>query len=227
MTQSPAEALGEYAELVKTVVIKLIQDRTDQMMEAADAAQSRYGMVFGAQWRDLHADAAEAFHDQGYDVVRLRPAGYDVPVINNSLVYLWRKPNGRNKDTCFATSQTRRDALALSPNLQLRLEYDGDEPIEGEVVTATDLNRIIANAPKTMNLVVIRIMSSDRGLDAISWAVVTPVADGTVRFNHEETLWTPALAATTATADNAAFDSGEPIKPALEPREGEGGLDDR
>jgi len=220
MTATPAEALGEYYDVVCAVVVDLVRARTNNMIEANAPANSRYGMAFGSQWRDLLADSVDAFNARGFPIEKLAPAGYEVPVVNGCLVYVCRKPNGRSK-AAFASSATRRGGLDLVTDSQYRLEYE--DQIEFDELRSTDLNEMVRRAPRSMPFVVVYVESSPNGLSSIVLAVLTLNPDGTTQFNHEEEILGVAeVTDAGATTTVVAFDSGAPVKPLIEPRPTEG-----
>ncbi|MER7544713.1 hypothetical protein ABTW95_17065, partial [Spirillospora sp. NPDC127506] len=104
---SPAEALGSHAPGARDLLVEVVRSRHDREAEAHLAKGSRYSMGFGSQWRDLLDDALEAMADRGYQSHKLAPAGYELPVVNDSLIYVWRVPGTPDAVSRFASSPTR------------------------------------------------------------------------------------------------------------------------
>lgn len=214
---SPADALGAHVESARDLLVEVIRARHENAADAHDAAKTRYGLVFGGQWRDLLDDTRDAFKDRGFSVHKLIPAGYKLPIVNGSLLFVWRIPVGVEAVANFASSTTRRNGF-LSPQPDPTLfgpSFDdgGDSP--RDAIEQAELERLIQSAGETMPVVLVMVHSSPRQLVSISWAVAEHVA-GKVQLSGEETIWESELGAEAAEANVESFDTGLPVVPTIE-----------
>ncbi|GAA1828753.1 hypothetical protein [Actinomadura chokoriensis] len=224
---SPAEALGSHAPGVRDLLVEVVRSRHDREAEAHLAKGSRYSMGFGSQWRDLLDDALEALADRGYQSHKLAPAGYELPVVNDSLIYVWRVPGTPDAVSRFASSPTRKNGFCARPPDPMLFELGfGNEPEsddeasgEAEKVKVEHLVRVVGDS---MPVVLVMVHSSPRQLQSIEWAVADLDDEGKVKLHGHEAIWEPELIAADATSDGGSFDSGTPVPPAVEPRKQEG-----
>ena len=224
---SAAEALDRHIDFARDLLVKTIRYRHDRFAEAHVVSESRYGNGFGAQWRDLLDDTAEAFQQHAYQTHRLMPAGYKLPIVNNCLVYVWRVPDSSSGVEAFASSPTRINGFSAVPPQPMLFE-----PGPGAVDDATtdhdqqlsELTDALEEAAVTaMPLVLVAVQSSPSQLQKIEWGVAELNAEtGDVSLNGRATLWLAELQTETPAKDVASFDSGVPTPPVLEPRKQEG-----
>lgn len=220
----PAEALGRHAHTVCHLVVEAVRSRHVRFAEAHQVSGSRYTMGFGAQWRDLLVDVHEALKSRGYRTYQLPPAGYQLPVVNDCLVYVWRVPDS-DAVTSFASSPTRVNGFSaplLSPMLFEPGETDSSEkPIPSS--EETKLEQIASAASDVMPLVLVIVQSTPRQLQSIEWAVAEfDAATGKVKLHGQERLWESEGVSANAATDIDSFSSGTPNGPEVEPREQEG-----
>src|SRR5690606_4355418 len=115
VSRSPASALGPHAHGVRDLLVGVVRARHDRAAEAHQASGSRYSMGFGSQWRDLLDDALEALSGRGFLSHKLAPAAYELPVVNDCLIYVWRVPDTPDAVRGFASSPTRKNGFAARP----------------------------------------------------------------------------------------------------------------
>ncbi|KUM35211.1 hypothetical protein [Arthrobacter sp. EpRS71] len=224
---SPAAALGEQANDVRPLLVDVVRYRHDRSAEAHQVSESRYGMGFGSQWRDLLDDVQDAMKARGYRTYRLPPAGYKLPVVNDCLVYVWRVPDSVDAISSFASSPTRLNGFAaelLDPTL-----FEPGFTGEPELTSVNDspevdeLGRVVRAADDVMPLVLVMIQSTPRQLQSIVWAVAElDKESGDVRLHGQETLWAPQVNVDDAAIYVESFDSGTPNEPKIAPQEQEG-----
>jgi len=218
--KSPAEALGSHYPDVHDLVVEVVQARHGHAVEAHDAAATRYGFGFGSQWRDLLDDTRDAFKDRGHPSRKLAPGGYQVPIVNDCLVYVWRVPAAPDAVRDFASSTTRMNGFFSSPPEPVLFDnsfMDGGEPSLAGIVEM-ELGELVKFGGGEMPVVLVMVRSSPRLLASIDWAVAELVA-GQVRLHGEETMWEPDLGLDEAAANVESFDSGTPVAPAIELQE--------
>lgn len=220
---SPAEALGSYAPDLRDLLVKIVAARHALAAEAHVVSKSRNVMGFGSQWRDLLDDTREALTDRGFRSCKLAPGGHEIPVVNDSLVYVWRVPNNSKAVSEFASSPTRRNGFMTpplpptlwEPSLSAELESAEDATGEGEI------GPVLKAAGESMPLVLVMVESTPRRL-SIDWAVAVLDDDGKVELRGQEAIWEPEPVAVKTPTGVDPFDSGEPDMPKVEPREQEG-----
>jgi len=115
---SPADALGPHAHRIRPLLIETARFRHDRSADAHEVSESRYATGFGAQWRDLQDDARTALKNLGYQTYPLPPAGYQLSVVNDCLVYVWRVPGHVDNISAFASSPTRKTLSRPSRRIQ-------------------------------------------------------------------------------------------------------------
>lgn len=219
---SPSAALGAEAEGLRRLLVETIEARHALAADAHLVSESRYGMGFGSQWRDLLDDTREALVNRGFESCRLAPGGHDIPVVNNCLVYVWRVPSQPDAVSEFASSPTRRNSFAVPPpepglwEPSLSDEQSTvDNRNEGEVGQAL---RAVGDA---MSVVLVMIESSPRRLHSIDWAIAVLDEHGKVELRGTEPIWVPEWEVDVTQSDVESFDSGKPIEPTVEAREQE------
>jgi hypothetical protein len=150
----------------------------------------------------------------------LAPGGYQVPIVNDCLVYVWRVPAALDAVKHFASSTTRMNGFFSSrpePVLFDNGFMGGGEPALASIV-GMELEELVKLDGGEMPVVLVMVRSSPRLLASIDWAVAELVA-GQVRLHGEETMWEPDLVSDETAADVESFDSGAPVAPAIELQE--------
>lgn len=223
---SPAEALGSHVHGVRDLLVEVVRSRHDRAAEAHLASGSRYSMGFGSQWRDLLDDAQEALADRGYQSHKLSPAGYELPVVNDCLLYVWRVPSTPDAVTDFASSPTRKNGFSAQPPDPMLFEPGfGDEPDHDEVsddAEESNVERLVNAVGGSMSVVLAMVHSSPRQLQSIEWAVAELDDSGKVKLHGHESIWEPESDVDPVASDVESFDRGTPVEPVIEPREQEG-----
>lgn len=224
---TPVTALGIHTSGVRDLLVEVIRARHELAAEAHSVGGSRYAMDFGTQWRDLLDDVKEALVDRGFQSHKLAPAGYKLPVVNDSLIYVWRAPGAPDAVTRFASSPTRRNGFSAEPPPAMLFEPDLDGEPEADDASSSaseeaKVERVVRAASGTMPVVLVILHSSPRQLQSIEWAVAELADDGTVSLSGLEAIWEPEANVDVAMSDVESFDSGSPAVPAvgLQPREG-------
>ncbi|NNG37371.1 hypothetical protein [Nakamurella aerolata] len=223
---SPAEALGSHAHGVRDLLVEVARSRHDRAAEAHLASGSRYSMGFGSQWRDLLDDVMEALADRGYQSHKLSPAGYELPVVNDCLLYVWRVPGTPDAITDFASSPTRKNGFSAQPPDPMLFEPGfGDGPDHDEAAEDTEeakIDRLVRAVGGSMPVVLAMVHSSPRQLQSIEWAVAELDETGKVKLHGHEPIWEPEANVDAVASDVESFDRGTPVEPVIEPREQEG-----
>lgn len=222
---SPPEALGSHARDVRDLVVGAVRSLHERFAEAHEISDSRYGMGFGSQWRDLLDDVSEVHAARGYRTHKVLPGGYKLPVVNDCLVYAWRSPEASGTVSSFASSPTRMNGFA-TPLLDATLFEPTPKDSPAGVVKSpevTELEDTVRAAEGVMPLVLVIIQSSPKQLQSIDWAVAELDGDtGKVVLHGRENIWGPELAVGEITSDVEPFDSGTPNGPTIEPQEQQG-----
>lgn len=218
---SPADALGSHAPGVRDLLVEVVRSRHDRAAEAHQASGSRYAMGFGSQWRDLLDDVQEALADRGFQSHKLAPAGYELPVVNDSLLYVWRVPGTPDPLSEFASSPTRKNGFAAQPPDPMLFEPSfGDESESDEEMSedadAAKAGRVVRTVGDTMSVVLVMVHSSPWQLQSIEWAVAELDDAGKVELRRQECIWEPESVAADAASDVESFDSGHPVPPGVE-----------
>ncbi|NCL75749.1 hypothetical protein [Rhodococcus sp. YH1] len=218
---SPADALGSYVSGLRDLIVETVRSRHVLSAEAHQVSESRYAMGFGSQWRDLLDDTRDALKDRGFRLCKLAPGGQEVPVVNDSLVYVWRVPNHPNAVSKFASSPTRRSGFTaepLDPTLwdpRLSEDHEVHEVVENNS-EADELGPVLRAVGDTMTLVLVMVQSTPRQLQSVEWAVAVLDDDGKVELRGQERIWEPELVTDDAASDVESFDSGVPVAPVVE-----------
>lgn len=221
---SPAEALGAQASVLRDLLVDVVRSRHALAAEAHTVSESRYAMGFGSQWRDLLDDTRDALTDRGFRSLKLAPGGHPIPVVNDALVYVWRVPNNPNAVSMFASSPTRKNGFTTPPLDPALWEPSlTDEPASvDDAVEVDEIDPVLLAAGDSMPLVLVMVESTPRALQSIEWAIAMRDSEGKVVLRGKETIWEPEPATDEATTGIESFDSGAPVEPKVEPREQEG-----
>ncbi|MCK7675741.1 hypothetical protein [Corynebacterium pygosceleis] len=224
--RSPAEALGSHAHDARELLVDVIRRRHDCAVEAHQASDSRYFIVFGSQWRDLLADVHEAFADRGCRSHKPPPARYNLPVVKDCILYVWRIPGDSDAESDFASSPTRKNVFSAQPPAPTLFESGfGDEFDHEGVSENTDeakVKRLLSEVVGFMPVVLVMVHSSPRQLQSIEWAVAELDDSGEVKLHGRESIWEPEGNIVPEVSDAESFDHGTPVEPVVEPREQEG-----
>lgn len=215
---SPADALGSSAAGLRDLLIKIIRARHGLAAEAHVVSESRYAMGFGSQWRDLLDDTCEALKGRGFRSCKLAPGGHKVPIVNDSLVYVWRMANNPNAVSEFASSPTRKNGFMTAPPDPTLWEpslADDPEPVH-DASDQSEIGPMLRAVGDTMPLVLVMVESTPQRLRSIEWAVAVLDGDGKVQLRGQECIWRPEPAAYDAASDVESFDSGVPVAPVVE-----------
>lgn len=223
---SPAEALGSHTHGSCNLLVEVVRSRHNRAAEAHQASGSRYSMGFGSQWRDLLDDVYEAFANRGYQSHKLSPAGYNLPVVNDCLLYVWRASSTSDAVTGFAASPTRKNCFSAQPPDPMLFEpgFGDESDHDGASANAEDTNveHVVRTVRGAMPVVLIMVHSSPFHLQSIEWAVADLDETGEVTLHGREPIWKPEVNVDSAASDAESFDRGTPIQPVVEPREQEG-----
>ena len=225
---SPTTAFGPSASGLRELLVETVRARHALMAEAHQISGSRYGMAFCSQWRDLLVDTREALKSRGFRSYKLPPGGYDIPIVNDCLVYVWRVPNPRAVSE-FASSPTRMSGFMTQPPEPTLWEPDlsgkresGQDAGDPDGTNPDDVGPVLQAVGETMPLVLVMIASTPQQLQSIEWAVAVLDAEGKVELRGQESIWKPELGTEHTAAEVESFDSGSPIGPKIEAREQEG-----
>lgn len=220
---SPAEAFGAQAPALRDLLVKIVRARHALAVEAHLVSASRYAMGFGTQWRDLLDDTRDTLRAQGLRSCKLAPGGHEIPVVNDTLVYVWRVPNHPDAVSEFAVSPTRKNGFTtplLDPALwepSLSEEQETTDDATGK----SELGPVLKAAGDSMPLVLVLVASTPRQLRSIEWAVAVLNGEGKVELRGQEAIWEPEPVADGNAPGIKSFDSGVPVAPKVEPREQE------
>jgi hypothetical protein len=215
---SPVDALGSHAPGLRDLVVEIVRTRHGLAAEAHQVSESRYGMGFGSQWRDLLDDAHDKVTEHGFQSHKLPPGGHKVPVVNDCLVYVWRVPEDPNAVSKFAASPTRQAGFVAPPPPAMLFGptfTDEVQPTEEAPQTAETAS-LMAAVHDTMPLVLVMVWSTPRQLQSVEWAVAVLDDAGKVQLRGQECIWEPELIADDAASDIESFDSGAPVVPVVE-----------
>lgn len=218
---SPADALGSHAPNVRDLLVEVVRSRHDRQAVADLVSESRYGMGFGSQWRDLLDDVQDALADRGFQSHKLAPGGYVLPVVNDSLLYVWRVPDTPDAVSKFASSPTRKNGFAAEPPDPMLFEPRFGEKPERNGETSdkpeeAKVERLVRVVDGTMLVVLVMVHSSPRQLQLIEWAVAELDDAGKVTLRGQESIWEPELVAADAASAFEPFDNGTHDGPAVE-----------
>lgn len=214
---SPTDALGSHTRGLRNLLVEVVQARHALAAEAHLVSESRYAMGFGSQWRDLLDDTSQKLKDQGFRSVKLAPGGHEVPVVNDSLVYVWRVANNPNAVREFAASPTRKNGFMVAPLDPTLWEPSlSGEPEPAQNAAEGELVPVLRAVDDDMPLVLVMVESTPRQLQSIDWAIAVLNGDGKVDLRGQECIWKPEFVAADAASDVESFDSGVPVAPVVE-----------
>lgn len=224
MSSLPSDALGSRAPAVRELLVEVVRSVHDRFAESHLVSRSRYSIDFGTQWRDLLAETQEAFGEHGFQSHKLVPAGYRLPVVNDCLLYVWRKPDSAEEDA-FASSPTKKNSFNVplpAPTL-LEPDFGGVFTTEAAEPDEPKLERVVRAARDVMPLVLVIVQSSPWQLQSIEWAVAElNESSGTVQLHGRASIWEPEFVEIGVVAEGESFDSGNPIAPPVHLRKQEG-----
>ena len=225
---SPIDAFGSYAATVSEIIVDVVRTRHGYAADAHQAAHTRNTRGYSTLWQDLLVDVQDAFVDRGHDLHRLAPAGHKVPVINGCILYVWRV-HASGDAVHFAASPTRMSCFnaplpeptLFGPDFLGSLTPTAVQP-HSEPEQSADLEAVMNAVDSKMPVVLVKVYSSPRQLQAIDWAVAElDRATGEVGYHGEETIWQAEPAIESEASDVESFAAGTPVEPVVEPREQE------
>lgn len=226
--QTPTDLLGQNAEWVKQMLVSVMRKNHNQFASAQEESRSRHALVYGAGWRDLTDEVAQVFKQAGFHTHRIKPAGYEIPIVNECLIYAWRKPES-TRLSAFASSQTKRGLFDV-PNWQQALfePKTGRDDTDYRYEEELEIKDLLTNVNRNRPVIVVIRESTPQSLQSICWAIAEFDADEReVNYRGWETLWSPDLAHEELDLNEESFDSGLPESPLVEPRkEGRVGTDE-
>ncbi|MFE5291840.1 hypothetical protein ACFQ8T_06630 [Isoptericola sp. NPDC056618] len=212
---TPVDALGPHYDTARDVVVEVVRTRTERMVDAHQVSGTRNTSLFGTQWRDLLTDSRVALTSRGFRSHKLPPAGYELPVVNDCLIYVWRVSDDTDAVKNFASSPTRLNGFATPPPPMSLFDgtvIDVVEPVV-EVGESQEALAMRNAAQEHMPLVLVMIWSTPRGLSGIEWGVATLNSESKVVLHGQESIWSPELVTASVDTDVESFDSGVPAKP--------------
>ncbi|WP_282856969.1 hypothetical protein [Pseudoclavibacter helvolus] len=205
---SPSVALGAHAVAALDLVVETVRARHEYAAAAHAVSHTRYGFGFGGQWKDLLDDTADAFTERGYGLHTLKPAGHRLPIVNNSLIYVWRVPEKPNALRDFAQGATRLSSFFVeyTPDLFGPSYIDGGEQLH-DAEEQAEFERALRAAGEAMPVVLVLVHSMPRQLTAIEWAVAQHVP-GDVILLGKASIWSTGSDDAEATDVTESFDAG-------------------
>ncbi|TWP33005.1 hypothetical protein [Leekyejoonella antrihumi] len=218
---SPANALGPYARVIRQVLIDVVRSRHERSAEAHQVMETRYAIAYGGMWRDLLDDIHEALTGRGFQSHKMLPGGYQVPVVNNCLVYVCRLPDSPDAVSSFASSPTRKNGFTAQPPEAMLFKpgyFEGDES-HNDASEESELHRALRAVPDTMPVVLVTVQSSPLQLQSIRWGIAMLDESGAVNLRGQELLWEPESGVDTEVSEVESFDQGTPVVPPVELRE--------
>lgn len=224
---TPQEALGVGATDVHEAVVETVQSVHNRFAEAQHITRSRYGDVYGNQWRVLLDEVHDALSWKGYRTHTLRPGSYKVPVVGDCLVYTWRMPAAAGESVArFASSPTRKSGFDAAAPHPLLFETDpGGEPDGDDAEPQVPaVEQVISQVPERLSVVLVVVHSTPRRLQKIEWGLAElSEQTGEIELHGRQTIWEFEMSSDgEGIAPEGAFDSGEPVGPTLTPRKQEG-----
>lgn len=212
---------GEDTELLKSKLVDTIRAAHLRHVEtqrvSGQVGQSHYGLI----WKSLPVDCVAAVQKHWVRATTVHPgrAGYQLPVLQGTVIFPWRPRGGGDPDTTpFVTGPSRAGLWALSPDPQGMLEL-GDLGADSPDAALEDLREVVELAEAAhLRVVIVAVESDVSRLRQITWGVAEPALDGTVRFVEPETLYVgddldtvaaaPATAATPIITAPTVADAG-------------------
>lgn len=225
---TPADALGQHTDRARRLIIESVLSRHEQAAAAHAVSGTRYGGVFGSQWRDLLDDAAASFHTEGFETIHVKPAGYELPVVSGCVIFPWRVPGKADAIATFASSESRQ-ALFSEPRPPEPLfdlaGIDGSEMNDAVGgASPTDMESLVLAIDEPMPVALVLVHSSPSRIVSIEWAIATLDESGGVLPHGLEEIWVPGTDPEVSSSEVESFDSGSPELPdiALRPQESTG-----
>lgn len=221
IVNSPDHALGGQADGVRHLMIDIVRTVHDRFAAAHRVSESKYGMGFGSQWRDLLDEAHDALTDRGFESYKLPPGGHKVGIVNGCLVYVWRVPEDPSAIAKFASSPTRQNGFfAPTPPAGLwepTFEEDVDPIAAPSDARETESSAtLMAAVGDPMPVVLVMVHSVPWQLQSIEWAIAELDTEGRVQLQGRGSIWEPEFVADDVTIDVQSFDEGTPVEPVVE-----------
>lgn len=227
--ETPKDAFGSYAELARDTVVEVVRNRHTSSAEAHNVANTRSSRGYSTLWHDLSVDTSDAFANLGFTLHTLSSGRYQLPIINNCLLFVWRVPiTGDPAD--FASSEARVSAFnARRPDpplfdfalLNLPDSASPDSELQSKPVNSPEA--VMGLVDDKMPVVIARFRSSPWQLQDIVWAVAElDIKSGEVNYRGEEIIRPAEPEVEPDVSEVESFSSGSPVEAIVEPREQEG-----
>ncbi|WP_020578327.1 hypothetical protein [Actinopolymorpha alba] len=224
---------GDDTELVKSQLVDAIVTAHMKHVEAQRVSGQDGQSVYGQLWRALPTVCTNTLQRNWMNAVTVQPgrAAYHLPVLQDSVIFPWRPPHGGDPAvTPFITSPSRADLFTLKPDPQAMLDLDDIDPAESDDEPQVELNEVVEfAADHHLRVVMVAVESDASRLWRITWGVIEPQSDSTVRFIDPEVMFlgddlavkTPAdtSAKTKSGSDERTFASGPAPQPIVKKRD--------
>lgn len=225
----PVTNFGADTEEVVSKLIKAIKDTHDRHVEAQKVSGQKGERVYAQLWSALPAVCTEALRKNWVTCTTVKPgrAGYELPVLHETILFPWRPPGGNDPEvTPFITSPSRGSLFATPPSDQGMLDLEGASAIESpEHASEAEvrLDDVMGIAEKErLAVVVVGVVSGAANLWKIVWGEVNPKADGSglLEFSSFDELYVPDHDAivTAREEEGRTFDAGQPRRAIVKKR---------
>lgn len=226
---SPEGRLGKDADSVAKMLIETIAEAHDSYAAAGSVDGAHFGRnkIYAQIWADLPRRVCELFSGTVMSAtVRPGHAQYELPVVNDSVIFPWRLPTSASLTSMrFLTNPTRQALFRQAlPEPGLFDPATDDEQLSDEEADAV---AVVHGAE--LPVIMILVESSVDRLSRISWAIAQPGPDEKVHLTGQAVLLdnTAPVAAPVARSKTkrAGFDTGTPPTPVVVKRVVVGGGD--
>jgi len=210
------ETFGTYGPHIREQVAEMVKAEHEASLDAQEASGYRSRSIYGEFWRGL-LEKFEAFGElPGARLVRPGEAPYQLPVVNDVVLFPWRYAKSRKAEfatTRFATSDARIAVSSLrAPSVQTELELGLPDPGMNEEERRL-LAALHADDPviSSNRLVLVAISSSVSGLFSAEWGEATLNAAGFIEWiGSPEGLLQLPLSKPASTSPSSSFTDGVP-----------------